>query len=76
MSQAMLLAAESEKLLREIRELRSRRQRQLDDDLAEIDRAYEQQLGHVHRATRRGQIVGACAWATTIAIAAALLLAG
>lgn len=76
MSESALLAAESEKLLREIRELRYRRQQQLDDDLAEIDRAYEQQLGQMHRAGRRGQIVGACAWATTIAIAAALLLAG
>ena len=76
MSQAALLAAESEKLLREIRELRSRRQRQLDDDLAEIDRAYEQQLGHMHRAGRREQIVGACAWVTTLALAAALLLVG
>jgi hypothetical protein len=76
MSQATLLAAESEKLLREIRELRDRRRRQLTDDLAEIDRAYEQQLGQVHRAGRRGQIVGACAWATTIALAAALLLVG
>jgi hypothetical protein len=76
MTQATLLAAESEKLLREIRELRSRRQRQLDDDLAEIDRAYEQQLGQVHRASRRGQIVGACAWVTTLALAAAVALAG
>jgi hypothetical protein len=76
MSQATLLAAESEKLLREIRELRDRRRRAFDDDLAEIDRAYELQLGLMHRAIRRGQIVGDCVmWTTIIAILTTLLLA-
>jgi hypothetical protein len=72
----MSLAIESAQLLREIRELRDRQKRQLDFDLAEIDRAYEQQLGRVRQATRRGQVLNACVWAATIAFAAAILLVG
>jgi hypothetical protein len=72
----MSLALESAQLLREIRELRDRRQRQLDFDLAEIDRAYEQQLGRVRQARRRAWMVNACVWTATMAVAAAILLAG
>ena len=76
MSQTATLAAESEKLLREIRELRDRRRQQLSEDLAEIDQAYELQLGLMHRAIRRGRIVGDCVlWTTVISIVVAVLLA-
>jgi hypothetical protein len=74
MSLAMSLAAESEKLLREIRELRSRRQQQLDLDLAEIERAYEQQLLRIGQQARRGQVLRACLWTATLLIGAVVYL--
>jgi hypothetical protein len=74
MSTVALLAVESDRVLREIRELRDRRRQALDADLAEIDRAYEQQLGRARQASRRGRIVNACLWAVALAAVLAMLL--
>jgi hypothetical protein len=73
MSTVALLAVESDRVLREIRELRDRRRQALDADLAEIDRAYEQQLGRARQASRRGRVLTACLWAAAAAAVAVLL---
>jgi hypothetical protein len=69
----MSLALESEKLLREIRDLRDQQRRQFDLDLAEIDHAYELQVGRIKRSARSAWLATAALW---IAIATALAVVG
>jgi hypothetical protein len=69
----MSLAAEFDALLQEIRDVRDRRQLALRHDLAEIDRAYEQDLRRLHEAARKHTLV-LVALGSTLAVAAVCAL--
>lgn len=71
----MSLAVESDRLLQEIRDLRARQQRAFQRDLADIDRAYELQVEHVHQAAQRARIVHICVWTLTLLALIATLMA-
>jgi hypothetical protein len=65
----MSLAVEFDALLQEIRDLRDRRQLALQHDLAEIDRAYEQDLHRLREAARK-HTLAVVALGSTLAVAA------
>ena len=72
----MDLAVESDRLLQEIRELRARQRRAFLEDLADIDRDYEQQLRRIDQAARRERIILVCVGTLTAMLLAAMLIAG
>lgn len=69
----MALAAEADALLREIREIRAARQRQLEHDLAEIDRTYEQDVCRRQRAAVRRTVLMVAVTSTVAAALACLV---
>ena len=69
----MALAAEADALLREIREIRAARQRQLEHDLAEIDRTYEQDVLCRQRAAVRRTVLMVAVTSTLAAAVACLV---
>jgi hypothetical protein len=69
----MSLAVEFDALLQEIRDLRASRQLALQHDLAEIDRAYEQDLNRLREAARKHTLV-LVGVASTLAVAAVCAL--
>lgn len=70
----MSLAAEFDALLEEIRDMRETRQLAYERDLAEIDRAYEQDLHRVEE-TATKHLVAALAVGSALAAAALCALA-
>lgn len=65
----MSLADEFDALLEEIRDMRNRRQLAFERDLAEIDRAYEQDLHRLEVAARRHTLALIAVGSTLVAAA-------